>query len=61
MELGGKNSAIVLPDADLEKAAKSCIAGSFLHVCLTPLDFRNERFHSPNEPDKKILTRLALY
>lgn len=32
MELGGKNSAIILPDADLEKAARSCVAGSFLNV-----------------------------
>ena len=32
MELGGKNSAIILPDANLEKAAKACIAGSFLNV-----------------------------
>ena len=37
MELGGKNSAIILPDADLEEAAKACIAGSFLNVC--PLIF----------------------
>ena len=37
MELGGKNSAIILPDADLEEAAKACIAGSFLNVC--PLTF----------------------
>ncbi|CAF9940664.1 MAG: hypothetical protein HETSPECPRED_002479 [Heterodermia speciosa] len=37
MELGGKNSAIVLPDADLEEAAKACIAGSFLNsgqICM---------------------------
>ena len=32
MELGGKNSAIVLPDADLEKASRECVAGSFLNV-----------------------------
>lgn len=32
MELGGKNSTIVLPDADLEKAMKGCLAGSFLNV-----------------------------
>lgn len=34
MELGGKNSAIVLPDADLEKAAGMCIAGAFINVSL---------------------------
>ncbi len=33
MELGGKNSAIILPDADLEEASKACTAGSFLNVC----------------------------
>jgi acyl-CoA reductase-like NAD-dependent aldehyde dehydrogenase len=32
MELGGKASAIVLADADLDKAAKSCVAGAFLNV-----------------------------
>ena len=32
MELGGKASAIVLPDADLQKAALACALGSFLHV-----------------------------
>lgn len=32
MELGGKNSAIVLSDANLEKAIQQCIAGSFLNV-----------------------------
>ncbi|KAF2197124.1 aldehyde dehydrogenase [Delitschia confertaspora ATCC 74209] len=32
MELGGKNSAIVLEDADLEKAVEACIAGSFLNA-----------------------------
>lgn len=32
MELGGKNSAIVLEDADLEKAADACIAGAFINV-----------------------------
>jgi len=38
MELGGKNSAIVLPDADLEKAAEACIAGAFLNsgqICMS--------------------------
>jgi acyl-CoA reductase-like NAD-dependent aldehyde dehydrogenase len=32
MELGGKNSAIVLEDANLAKAVEACIAGSFLSV-----------------------------
>jgi acyl-CoA reductase-like NAD-dependent aldehyde dehydrogenase len=32
MELGGKNSAIVCEDADLEKAASSCVAGAFINV-----------------------------
>lgn len=32
MELGGKNSAIVCADADLELAANNIIAGSFLNV-----------------------------
>lgn len=32
MELGGKASAIVLPDADLEKAAEACAEGAFFHV-----------------------------
>lgn len=32
MELGGKNSAVVLADADLEKAAGECLAGAFLNV-----------------------------
>jgi acyl-CoA reductase-like NAD-dependent aldehyde dehydrogenase len=32
MELGGKNSAIVLADADLQKAAHECIVGAILHV-----------------------------
>jgi acyl-CoA reductase-like NAD-dependent aldehyde dehydrogenase len=32
MELGGKNSAIVLEDADLVQSAKACIAGSFINV-----------------------------
>jgi acyl-CoA reductase-like NAD-dependent aldehyde dehydrogenase len=32
MELGGKNSAIVLEDADLQKAASACVAGSFINV-----------------------------
>lgn len=32
LELGGKNTAIVFEDANLEKAAKACLMGSFLHV-----------------------------
>ena len=32
MELGGKASAIVLADADLDKAAKACLSGAFLNV-----------------------------
>lgn len=32
MELGGKNSAIILEDADLRLAAQACLAGSFINV-----------------------------
>ncbi|KAF1967199.1 aldehyde dehydrogenase [Bimuria novae-zelandiae CBS 107.79] len=32
MELGGKNTAIVLEDADLQKTAGECLAGAFLNV-----------------------------
>jgi acyl-CoA reductase-like NAD-dependent aldehyde dehydrogenase len=32
LELGGKASAIVLDDANLEKAAMGCALGSFMHV-----------------------------
>lgn len=32
MELGGKASAIVLKDADLERAATGCARGAFVHV-----------------------------
>ena len=32
MELGGKNSAIILPDADLQKAAQYCLIGAFANV-----------------------------
>lgn len=32
LELGGKASAIVLDDADLDKAAFKCALGSFMHV-----------------------------
>jgi acyl-CoA reductase-like NAD-dependent aldehyde dehydrogenase len=34
MELGGKNSAIVLDDADLKKAVDACVAGAFINVSL---------------------------
>jgi acyl-CoA reductase-like NAD-dependent aldehyde dehydrogenase len=34
LELGGKASAIVLDDADLEKAAANCAIGSFMHVSI---------------------------
>lgn len=34
MELGGKASAVVLKDADLEKAALHCTRGAFLNVSL---------------------------
>ena len=32
LELGGKNSAIILPDADLQKAAQDCLIGAFANV-----------------------------
>lgn len=32
LELGGKASAVVLDDADLDKAAMNCAIGSFMHV-----------------------------
>ncbi|KNE88104.1 hypothetical protein PSTG_18501, partial [Puccinia striiformis f. sp. tritici PST-78] len=35
MELGGKNSAIVCADADLELAANNIVAGSFLNICMS--------------------------
>ncbi|APA06321.1 hypothetical protein SS1G_01166 [Sclerotinia sclerotiorum 1980 UF-70] len=38
MELGGKNSAIVCADADLQKAAMECILGGVLHsgqICMS--------------------------
>ncbi|KAG2419163.1 hypothetical protein HFD88_002268 [Aspergillus terreus] len=38
LELGGKASAIVLKDADIEKAAASCAVGAFIHggqVCMS--------------------------
>lgn len=38
MELGGKNSAIVCADADLQKAARECIIGGLVHsgqICMS--------------------------
>lgn len=35
LELGGKASAVVLDDADLDKAAMNCALGSFMHVSVT--------------------------
>ena len=32
LELGGKNSAIILPDADLQKAAQDCLIAAFANV-----------------------------
>ena len=32
LELGGKNSAIIFPDADLQKAAQHCLIGAFANV-----------------------------
>lgn len=34
MELGGKNSAIVLADADIKNAATQCALGAFMNVSL---------------------------
>ena len=42
MELGGKNNAIVLDDANLELAAKECVIGSFAHVSLAVPPFKPE-------------------
>lgn len=36
LELGGKASAIVLGDADLENAASHCVRGAFLNVSREP-------------------------
>lgn len=36
LELGGKASAIICEDADLEKAAKECVMGSFANVSRPP-------------------------
>lgn len=41
LELGGKASAIVLNDANLEHAASSCVTGAFMHVGIYPLIYRN--------------------
>jgi acyl-CoA reductase-like NAD-dependent aldehyde dehydrogenase len=38
MELGGKNSAVVLDDANLEQTAGECLAGAFLNVSLPAPD-----------------------
>lgn len=38
LELGGKASAIVLPDADMDLAARNCALGAFLHagqICMS--------------------------
>lgn len=38
MELGGKNCALVMDDADLEKAAAACAVGAFFHagqICMS--------------------------
>lgn len=37
MELGGKASAIILKDADLENAALQCTLGAFLNVSVIPV------------------------
>lgn len=34
MELGGKNNAIVLEDADIPKAVEACVAGGMINVSL---------------------------
>jgi acyl-CoA reductase-like NAD-dependent aldehyde dehydrogenase len=34
MELGGKNSAVVMGDADIENAATQCALGAFMNVSL---------------------------
>lgn len=40
LELGGKNFAIVLEDADLDKAAEQVLEGAFLNVGELPLSFQ---------------------
>lgn len=37
MELGGKASAVVMPDADLDNAAIHCTMGAFINVSYDPL------------------------
>jgi acyl-CoA reductase-like NAD-dependent aldehyde dehydrogenase len=49
LELGGKNFAIVLEDADLDKAARLTLEGAFLNV-------RNP-WLSPCEPDLNGIMR----
>jgi acyl-CoA reductase-like NAD-dependent aldehyde dehydrogenase len=53
MELGGKASAIVLKDADLEQAARHCVQGAFLNVS----DSRFLNMTKPTFTDK--VNRLA--
>lgn len=36
LELGGKASAIVLQDADIQLAAAQCALGALAHVCQSP-------------------------
>lgn len=36
LELGGKASAIVLEDADIQLAAEQCARGALVHVCHSP-------------------------
>jgi hypothetical protein len=52
MELGGKNSAIVLHDADIDKAVQQCIAGSFALVCRgnRPLNPLSINLSAPADP-----------
>lgn len=50
LELGGKASAVVLDDADLEKAAMGCTLGSFLHVSILSLIAVH-----PHYPDLKLV------
>ena len=41
MELGGKASAIVCEDANIQTAAVQCALGSFLHVCARSMNIRS--------------------
>ncbi|RYF36610.1 MAG: aldehyde dehydrogenase family protein, partial [Cytophagaceae bacterium] len=45
MELGGKNSAIVLDDADLQKAVDACVAGAFINVSFVICGCWNNTYH----------------